>query len=157
MANFLSLVFLIQIFTLKEKEFVNVQQPVSLPLHISGMSNFIGGPNDKKVKKSATVPTTSKQSPTNKSKTKTHEPNTEQLAQPQKRHSKNNQSKNAEHHKSNASSNLTREDQTHSAHQNSPSTHIQQQTSNTQLVPLHIPFFKWEINVDTLVRLFIFA
>jgi hypothetical protein len=120
------------------------------------MSNFIGGPNDKKVKKSATIPTTSKQSPTNKPKTKTHESNTEQLAQPQKRHSKNSQSKNAEHHKSIACTNLTKEDQTHSAHQNSPSTHIQQ-TPNPQLVPLHIPFFKWEINVDTLVRLFIFA
>jgi hypothetical protein len=127
------------------------------------MSNFIESTsgNDKKIKKSTTNPPVNKQSPTNKRKTKVIESNLEPLAQIQKRHSKNSQPKNVDH-KPNSTNNIdSRVDfNTHShisTQLNSTSNHLQQTSNPHQLVPIHIPFFKWEINVDTLVRLFIFA
>ena len=124
------------------------------------MGNFIGGQeaNDKKLKKQ-TSSAINKSSPNANRKPKI-EPNSDQTHKKKINSSKNQinnfQPKPSEKH--NATSTKEEHNTQNQITQHKHSLiHNHSTSTSSQLVPLHIPFFKWEINVDTLVRLFIFA
>ena len=126
------------------------------------MANFIGGENGEKKKKTSVMGATNettiasnadKTSPVHRIKPNTHESDKSAA----RSHVKKGVAKQSKAIQQN-------NNEQHNADINAYSTNVSMDHSNTatppvppQLVPIHIPFFKWEINVDTLVRVFIFA
>jgi hypothetical protein len=141
----------------KDKELYNEARPSTLLSHISGMSNFLeksnSNDNASKIAKNPSNNTTKALNAQRKSKSNGQPTLTDQVEIQKSKQIKRSSSITTE---PNHDDEIVEEEEDLSTNLNQPQ--ISNHSSHSQqLVPIHIPFFKWEINVDTLVRMFIFA